>query len=219
MVQLAAVPLLGHLLINKGFREGVLGREDRFLFVGRDDCQQMLVIQITAIPLASDSSITILRFHPSKDLDLWPEEPHFDQSVSYFGGGKSPRETGPSLGFSKVIIWAKFVFFLKTLLAQKHYKNRGFSTFFLKKKCAQKFAKLLSGPSWPFLCCNKLGPDNNINLAQIITLQNGHFFFFLLLKMCWNTYFYSVFWTSTKIWPKKGQKKTITFHIFQNTGY
>ena len=89
--------------------------------------------------------------------------------------------SGPSLGFSKVIIWAKFVF-TKTLLAQKHYKI-GVSAHFLKKKVCTKIPKLLSGPSWPFLCCNKLGPDNNINLAQIITLENGHFFFFLLLKM------------------------------------
>ena len=39
--------------------------------------------------------------------------------------------------------------------------------------------RLLSGQSWLFLCCNKLGPDNNPYLAQIITLQRGHFFFFL----------------------------------------
>ena len=45
------------------------------------------------------------------------------------------------------------------------------------------------------------------------------FSFFLLLKMCWNTYFYSVFWTSTKNCQKNGQKKTITFDILQNTGW
>ena len=73
--------------------------------------------------------------------------------------------SGPSLGFSKVIIWAKFVFF-KTLLAQNTIKIGVSALFVWKKKCAQTFAKLLSGPSWPFLCCNKLGPDNNINLAQ-----------------------------------------------------
>ena len=33
--------------------------------------------------------------------------------------------------------------------------------------------------------------------------------------MCWNTYFYSAFWISTKICPKNGPKK-ITFHILQN---
>ena len=41
--------------------------------------------------------------------------------------------SGPSLAFWGVIIWAKFVFY-KTLFVKKHYKNRGFSTFFLKKK-------------------------------------------------------------------------------------
>ena len=28
------------------------------------------------------------------------------------------------------------------------------------------------------LCCNKLGPDNNLHLAQIITFQHGRFFAF-----------------------------------------
>ena len=43
---------------------------------------------------------------------------------------------------------------------------------------------------------------------------------FLALKRCWNTYLYSVFWTSTKNCPKNGppQKKTITFDILQSTG-
>ena len=113
---------------------------------------------------------------------------------------------GPSLAFWGVIIWAKFAFY-KTLFVKKHYKNRGFSTFLLTKNCARKFEVLLSGPSWPFLSCNQLGPDNNTYLAQIITPQNAFFLFFLLLKFCWNPYFYSVFWTPAKIWAKKGQKK------------
>ena len=40
------------------------------------------------------------------------------------------------------------------------------------------------------------------------------FFNFLLLKMCWNTYFYSVFWTSPKICPKKGHQKNDNFSHF-----
>ena len=44
--------------------------------------------------------------------------------------------SGPSLAFWGVIFWAKFVFY-KTLFVKKHYKNRGFSTFFLKKKIAR----------------------------------------------------------------------------------
>ena len=46
----------------------------------------------------------------------------------------------------------------------------------LKKNCVRKLEVLLSGPSWPFLSCSQLGPDNNTYLAQIITPQNGFFF-------------------------------------------
>ena len=123
-----------------------------------------------------------------------------------------------------VVIWAKFgllrcyylgqVCFLQNTVCQKHYKNRGFSTFCFEKNCARKFEVLLSGPSWPFLSCSQLGPDNNTYLAQIITPQNGYCFQFFALKMCWNTYFYSVFWTSTKIAQKGGQTKTDNFSHF-----
>ena len=58
---------------------------------------------------------------------------------------------------------------------------------------------LLSGPSWPFLSCSQLGPDNNTYLAQIITPQNG---FLLLFFMCWNTYFIVFF----EHLPKFGKK-------------
>ena len=86
-----------------------------------------------------------------------------------------------------VIIWAKFVllrchylgqvcFFTKHCLSIKHYKHRGFSAFFEKQNCARKFEVSLSGPSWPFLSCNQLGPDNDTYLAQIITPQNGFSF-------------------------------------------
>ena len=37
-----------------------------------------------------------------------------------------------------------------------------------------------------------------------------HFLFFL---MCWNTYIYSVFWTSTKIWQKGGKKNDNFSHF------
>ena len=90
--------------------------------------------------------------------------------------------SGPSLAFWGVIIWAKFVFY-KTLFVKKHYKNRGFSTFFFwKKNCARKFEVLLSGPSWSFLRCSQLGPNNNTYLAQIITPQNAFFFQFFAFK-------------------------------------
>ena len=60
-------------------------------------------------------------------------------------------------------------------VCQKHYKNWGFSIF-LKTNCVRKFEVLLSGPSWPFLSCIQLGPNNNTYLAQIITPQYGLFF-------------------------------------------
>ena len=86
--------------------------------------------------------------------------------------------SGPSLAFWGVIIWAKFAF-LQNHVCQKHYKNRGFSTFFFwKKNCAREFEVLLSGPSWSFLRCSQLGPDNNTYLAQIVTPQNAFFFNF-----------------------------------------
>ena len=70
----------------------------------------------------------------------------------------------------------------------------------------------------PILKWHKRGPVSNYKVAQLVTINKGLFFSFLLLKMCWNTYFYSVFRTSQNL-PKKGHKKTITFHIFQNTGW
>ena len=73
------------------------------------------------------------------------------------------------------------------------------------KNCARKFEVLLSGPSWPFLSCSQLGPDNNTYLAQIITPQNGFVLLFLAFKMCWNTNCYSVFEHQPKF-GKKGAK-------------
>ena len=45
--------------------------------------------------------------------------------------------SGPSLGVLNVIIWSKFVFY-KTPIVKKHYKNRGFSPFFLQKQIARQ---------------------------------------------------------------------------------
>ena len=118
----------------------------------------------------------------------------------------------------EVLLSGPSLFFTKHCLSKNTIKIGVSALFFWKKNCARKFEVLLSGPSWSFLRCSQLGPNNNTYLAQIITPQNAFFFVFLLLKICWNTYFYSVFWTSTKIWQKRGQKKTITFDILQNTG-
>ena len=45
------------------------------------------------------------------------------------------------------------------------------------------------------------------------------FCLFLLLKMCWDTYFIVFFWISTKICPTKGPPKNDNIHISQNTGW
>ena len=47
----------------------------------------------------------------------------------------------PSLAFSGVIIWSKFVFFKNTVCLQKRYKDRGlpFQLFFVENNCAQTF--------------------------------------------------------------------------------
>ena len=120
------------------------------------------------------------------------------------------------------IVWAKFghlkgyylgqVCFLHCL--HKSTIKIGVFRPFLTKKCAQKFEGLLSRPSWPFLCCNKLGPDNNPYLAQIITLQNGHFFlFFAFESVLKYLIFIVVFEHQPKFWPKKGQKNDNSSHF------
>ena len=122
-----------------------------------------------------------------------------------------------------VIIWSKFGLFRGYYLVQVcflHWLSKstikiGVSAhFFWTKSRARKFQGLLSGPSL-HLKRTKIGPDNNPYLDQILTPQNVFFGEMFALKMCQNTYFYSVFWKSTKV--AKSQK-TITFHILQNTG-
>ena len=155
------------------------------------------------------------------------------QKEEYFWKTKKEkqRKIGPSFDSKKGYFWTKFwlysiyigpfkvllsgpsLFFTKRCLSKNTINILGFSTFFWKKIAR---ACYYLGPSWPFLSCSQLGPDNNTYLAQIITPQNV-FFKFLLLKMCWNTYFI-VFLNINQNWAKKGQK-TITFHILQNTGW
>ena len=50
--------------------------------------------------------------------------------------------SGPSLALLEVIIWSKFVF-SKTQIPKKHYKNRGFSPFFLEKKLRAKILEVI----------------------------------------------------------------------------
>ena len=78
-----------------------------------------------------------------------------------------------------VIIWAKFgllrcyylgqvCFLLQNTVCQKSTIQIGVSAHFvLTKNSVRNFELLLSGPSWAFLSCSELGPDNNTYLAQI----------------------------------------------------
>ena len=63
----------------------------------------------------------------------------------------------------------------------------------------------------------QLGPVNNFDLAQLITLKNRHFF----ALFCFNTVLKYLFCSGFEHQPKfapKMAKKTIAFHIVQNTG-
>ena len=105
-------------------------------------------------------------------------------------------------GLFRVVIWSKCAF-LKTLLS-KTLLELGFQHIFWWKRVACK----------NYRGCNKFSPDNNPYLDQIITSQNGLFLF----KMCWNTYF-DCFLNINQNLAKTGPQKTITFHIWENTGY
>ena len=107
----------------------------------------------------------------------------------------------------EVLLSGPSLFFYKTLFVKKHYKNRGFSTFVLKKNCARKFEVLLSGPSWSFLRCSQLGPDNNTYLAQIITPQNAFFFKFFCFYKCAEIPIFIVFLNMNQNLAKRGKKK------------
>ena len=103
---------------------------------------------------------------------------------------------------------------VENLLFGNHTKRArigGFSTcLFEKKSCAQKLEGLLSDPSWQFLKRNKLGPDNNPYLDQIITPQNSFslFCFFCCLKL------FTVFLNINKSWQIKMARKNYNFSHF-----
>ena len=83
----------------------------------------------------------------------------------------------------EVIIWATFgqfvchylgqiCFFLKTWLVTKHNKNWGFSTSFWNKTLRTQIldGTSLSGPIWPYLCCNQLGPESDVQKWHFVCL-------------------------------------------------
>ena len=82
----------------------------------------------------------------------------------------------------EVLLSGPSLFFRKHCLSKNTIKIGVSALFFAKKNCARKFEVLLSGPSWSFLRCSQLGPNNNTYLAQIITPQNAFFFVFFAFK-------------------------------------
>ena len=111
------------------------------------------------------------------------------------------------------------LFFLKHRLPKNTIKIGVSALFFWKKNCAQKFWKLLSGPSWRFLRRSQLGPDNNFQLGPDNNFQKCHFFVIFCFEKCAKMPIFIVFFEKQpKNAKKNAQKKTITFHILQNTG-
>ena len=99
-------------------------------------------------------------------------------------------------------------------MSKKAIKIGVSANFWKEKKSARKFSKSIIGPSWRFLRRTQLGPIIDFNLAQLLTLKMALFPFFAFKKRCWNTYFYSVFCTSTKICPKNGPPQNDNFLHF-----
>ena len=87
-----------------------------------------------------------------------------------------------------VIIWSKFcllrgyylaqVCFFNTV-CQRHYKNRGFSTFVVTKKLRAQNSGVVIWSECAFLKRTQLGSDNNPYLDQIITPQTVFWYFWL----------------------------------------
>ena len=92
--------------------------------------------------------------------------------------------TRPRFGHFKVNNWATFVFY-KKLFCKKHYKNRGFSRFFLQKKREHKICKVNNWATLPIFKWPKRGPVINSAGGPVINFGKWSFLFiFLLLKMC-----------------------------------
>ena len=118
----------------------------------------------------------------------------------------------------EVIIWSKFgpfgsyylvqvCFFLKHRLPKNTIKIGVSDLFFGKKNCAQKFWKLLSGPSWRFLRRSQLGPDNNFQLGPDNNFQKCLFFVIFCFEKCAKMTIFIVFFEKQ---PKKCQKNCQT---------
>ena len=90
--------------------------------------------------------------------------------------------SGPSLGFLEVIIWSKFVFFLKHWLPKNTIQIGVSAQFFGNKNSHKNNWELLSGPSLRFfLNAPNLDQITTLNLDQIITSKNVFLFVFFCL--------------------------------------
>ena len=121
--------------------------------------------------------------------------------------------SGPSLALLEVIIWSKFVFFLKHRLPKNTIKT-GVSALLFGKNCAQKYWKLLSGPSWRFLRRSQLGPDNNFQLGPDNNFQKCHCFVIVCFEKCAKMPIFIVFFEKQPKNAKKLPKKNDNFSHF-----
>ena len=92
------------------------------------------------------------------------------------------------------------------LMFKKHYKNRYFSTFFKAKKWKKMAISKVN--NWATCKVNNwatFGPLKNRQRGPVINFANFGFPFFIFKKICWNPYFYSVFWKTffykKQTWP------------------
>ena len=92
--------------------------------------------------------------------------------------------SGPSLALLEIIIWSKFVFFLKHRLPKNTIKI-GVSAFFVFGKIARKnFGSYYLVQVGVFLRRTQLGPDNNFQLGPDNNFQKCHFFVSFCFEKC-----------------------------------
>ena len=92
------------------------------------------------------------------------------------------------------------------LMFKKHRKNRYFSTFLKAKKWKKMTISKVN--NWATCKVNNwatFGPLKNRQRGPVINFANFGFPFFIFKKICWNPYFYSVFWKTIfykkQTWP------------------
>ena len=89
--------------------------------------------------------------------------------------------SGPSLGVLDVIIWSKFVFFLKHRWPKNTIKIVVSAPFFGKMNCARIILEVIIWSKLAFLRRTQLGPDTNFQLGPDNNFQKCHYFCNVLL--------------------------------------